>query len=417
MHRLAFVFALGLAGCGTCREVAAHREAFRAEMQTRSSHDAPHVRLEIPQAMIDAWSRDALRRLPTVPFDLPGRGDLGHALGRLAIEPRQMRVAVQRDGHARFDLDFDVKSGDRSLFGMQLGAVAPVRYDITKGTVEIELRADLFETIEPRLDANASNRLTDAILRSAPSALRAALRGTAQRVAREGIALLSRQAYPLLRRQVLTPLGTVARFKVSLPDAPIEALALSTVDGRWRVDAQLSLNARGLAPTPSGGQGMTMAISTEALANLGNWAVQRGHIPPRYTRDGKPSATGEFTPGFAWRSGPRPLKVHLWSADEHDASVCLHVRAGASPQVSLQKGKLAVRFEDGIIEEITGPPLITSALGLLGISTGAFEFTRSIASRSRIQLGSNTVDIAVTAAELNGDALTLELAVPKTPGI
>lgn len=416
MRRTVILLALALAGCGTCQQVAAHRESFRAEMEAATESDAPHVRLEIPQAVIDGWTRAALAQLPAVPFELPGLGDLGRYVDRLGIEPRQMRVAIQRDDAARFDLDFDVKSGGRALFGLQLGAVAPVRYDVAKGTLEIQLRADMFEAIAPRLDGNATARLTDALLQPVPAALRAPLRSTAQRVARDGVELLTRQAYTLLRRQVLTPLGTVARFRVTMPDLPIQGLALTTANGGWRVDARLPFSARGLGAAPLAGAGMKMAVSTEALAALGNWAMDRGKIPARYTREGKASTSGDFTAGFGWQSGARPLKVHLWTLEEQAAGICLHARAGASPIVALRNGKLEVGFEDGTIEEITGPPLISSALDLMGISTEAFEFTRSIATRSRIQLGRGAVDVALTGIELRGDALTLELATPKTPG-
>ena len=209
MRRTVILLAIALAGCGTCQQVAAHRESFRAEMEAATEGDAPHVRLEIPQAVIEGWTRAALAQLPAVPFDLPGLGDLGRYVDRLGIEPRQMRVAIQRDDAARFDLDFDVKSGGRALFGLQLGAVAPVRYDVAKGTLEIQLRADMFEAIAPRLDGNATARLTDALLQPVPAALRSPLRSTAVVIVTIPVAASMLAPVPVTEKVApsLSPLG------------------------------------------------------------------------------------------------------------------------------------------------------------------------------------------------------------------
>lgn len=417
MRIASITIALLLAGCGACQQVTAHRDAFRQQLEADAPDDTPHVRLQIPKPVIDGWTRRAIAALPTVPFEVPGLGDLGRYVDRLGIAPRQMRVALERDKAARFDLDLDIKSGNRALFGLQLGAVAPVRYDPAKGTLEIELRADMFESIAPRLDANATDRLTSALLDPVPSAFRGALRSTAQRAAQQGIDLLTRQAYSLLRAQVLTRLGTLARFEVQMPDLPLDAIALTTSGGAWMVDARLPFGARGLgARMPAApGDALQMAISTDALTALGNWAMDRGKIPGRYTRAGKADPNGDFTAGLGWQSGARPLKVHMWSA-EQQAGLCLHARAGASPLVSYREGKLDVGFEDGTIEEVTGPPLISSALDLMGISTEAFKFTRSIATRSTIKLGGSSVDLGLRAIELRGEALTLELTTSSAPG-
>lgn len=411
------VMGLWLAGCGACQQVAAHRDAFRSEMNRAAANDAPHIRLAIPGAMVEGWTRKAISRLPDVPVDLPGLGDLSRYVDALGLAPRSMRVALDRGDSARFDLDLDVKSGGQALFGLQLGAVAPVRYDAKKGTLQIALRADMFEKIAPRIDDGAVDRLSSALLSPVPSMLRGSLRPTAQRVAREGVAYLAAQAYGLLRRQVLTPLGELARFEFALPDVPLQGLALSTVGGQWVVDARLPFSAAGL-PTGRMGKssGLQMAVSTQALAQLGNWAMGRGEIPARYTREGKAAKGGEFEAGFGWQSGARPLKVHLWTAEVPQTGICLHARAGADPRVSLKQGKLSVGFDNGTIEEMTGPPLVSSALSLMGISTEAFAFTKTIATKTKIKLGDDSIGVEVKGLELSGDMLSIDLAAGGAPG-
>lgn len=417
MRFLLVLLAATLAGCGVCQQVAAHRDAFRNQMNQAPADSAPHIRLGIPNRLIDDWARRAVAGLPDVPVELPGLGELSRYVDRLKIDARSLRVALDRDESARFDLDLDVESGGRALFGLQLAAVAPVTYDPKRGTLRIALRADFFDQITPRLDEGAVDRLADALLRPVPSMLRSSLRTTARTVAREGIAYLTREAYRLLRSRVLTPLGEIAQFEFGMPDVPLQSLALTSQGGYWMLDARLPFSAAGLTTPPAAsGDGMSMAISTHALAHLGNWAMSRRDIPARYTREGKVQDDGEFEAGFDWDTGARPLKVHMWTAEIPQTGICLHARAGADPRVKFENGKLQVGFENGSIEDVTGPPLISNAMGLMGISSEAFAFTRTIATRTRLKLGGSTVDVEVTALELSGNQVRIELTTGATPG-
>lgn len=406
---------LTFVGCGTCQQVKAHREAFQAEMAREASSDAPHIRLRIPDAVVNGWTDKALGQLPDVPFDLPGLGQLSRYVESTGLSPRRMRVALDRDSAARVNLDLDVKIGSRRLFGLGMAATSPVQFDKAKGRLSFSIRADMFEKIQPKLDDGAADQLTNALLSPVPAALRGALRGTARTVARQGVEYLTRQAYSLLRSRVLTPLGEVARFSVAMPDVPLQALALTSETGQWVVDARLPFPVRGLG-APAKASGMQMAVSTEALAALGNWAMGKGHIPARYSSEGKAVDNGQFEAGFGWQSGARPLKVHMWTAEVPQTGICIHARAGADPSIALDKGKLKVGFENGTLEEITGPPLLSNAMDLMGISTEAFAFTKTIATNTKIRLGKSEVGVQVENISLDGSALRIGLALPDQPG-
>lgn len=410
--------ALLLLGCGACQQVAAHRQAFNEARQAQSAPGTAHIRLDIPQSMIDGWVDQTLNALPSAPFDLPGLGDLSRYVDRMGLDPRQMRVSISKDEAARFDLDLDIKMGNRALFGLQMAAVAPVTYNKAKNQLEISLRADMFEKIAPRLDDGAADKLTRALLHPVPSALRGVLRPTAQQVARQGVDMLTREAYRIVRRSVLTPLGELGRFSVSMPDVPLAGLTLTSAADRWSVSARLPMAAAGLraagaAPT---GSTLRMAVSTDALVALGNWAISQGKLPSRYTREGKATADGEFEAGFGWQSGPRPLKVNFWTAEVPQTGICLHAAAGADPSVRLNQGKLEVGFENGQIESVIGPPLLSNALDLLGVSSQAFEFTKSVATKAEFKLGKSKQQVALRALSLDGDAVTFDLGVPGRPG-
>ncbi len=409
--------ALGLSACGACQKVSSSRQTFLEAQQGGESSGGPHLSVEIPDALIRSWLDGAIRSLPGVSFDLPGLGDVGRYAGKFDFKARSLTVAIDRDDAARFDLDLDVKRGGSTLFGMRLAAAAPIVFDTQKGTMRIALRADLFEKVEPRIDDAAVGRLTDALYALVPSPARLVLSKSAvRRYATAGVEALARQTYGLIRRQLLTPLGEVAQFTVKMPAVPIAALSLSSVRGGWRVAARTTLAAQGLrlpAQIGAGADTVRVMISADTVAKLGNWAIARGDLPARYSRDGKADAKGELDGGMAWEGGARPLKALVWThaPEARQDGLCIAARAGADPVVSLDKGKLKVGFDNGQIEEVVGPPLLSVALDILGITEKVFDYTKTVATGTRLSLGKGSYAVELSRVALKSDAFTLDLKV------
>lgn len=413
---LLLLAALPLAACGPCHQIASHRDSFRAEAPAEA--DAAHLRLEIPEAMVDGWLTDAARALPVADFRLPGLGDLSRYLGRFSLATRRIAMKADRDDGVTFEIDFDLKDGNRTIFGMALGAKAPVQYDEKKRELRVSLRADLFDKVKPRLPGDAAGKLTDALYAQVPGIARGVLdKRTIGGLVNRAMDEIVDRAYALLRNEVLKPVGEIAAFKVTLPDVPIAGLALSSEKGgAVRLDIRSALPAAGLprsaASSKAAGDAIKMQVSTDFMVALGNWAMARGELPAQYDKDGKPQKDGPFTAGLDWNRGDRPLKVHLWQADAtKNSGICLRARAGGTPHVAWQEGNLSVGFDDARIEELEGPPFVSLAASVMGIGDRTFDYTKKVATATELSFGSGKQKVSLQSVRLDPSALLLELRV------
>ncbi|MDY0060480.1 MAG: hypothetical protein RBU45_11785 [Myxococcota bacterium] len=416
----------GLAGCAaTCQQVSSHRASFVQRLEAPPPDQRPQLQLEIPDRLLRRTFEQAIAALPVVGVQLPELGDVARHVGGFGIKARSLRATLQKDSAAQLDLDLDLQREGKGVFGLALGAVSPVQFDPATRRLTLPIRADLFEKVAPKIDVGAADGLTDALIAQLPAAVRplfprAALKAIAQR----SVDSLAQQAYTLVRRQLLTPLGELARFEVQLPDLPISGISLQSAPTGWLVGARTTLAARGL---PSGGvqaprpaatattpDRLRLSISSETVLALGNWAMGKGKLPGRYTLQGKADGQGDYLAGVGWVDGTRPLKAHLWSRPDSTAAktgVCLYARAAATPQVSFEGGRLEVGFTGGQVEEVIGPPLVSQALDLLGLTRQVFEFSKTVSSKTQLKLGrgSHTVELKSAAWRNEGLALDFEL--------
>ena len=420
MRTTSLLLAALLAGCGACARVDSHQAAFR--QAAPAAPTGPHISIDIPKKLVDRGLDAAIDALPTADYRLPGLGDVGRYLGKYSVAARSLSLSADVDDGVAFDLDFDIKGGNRALLGMELRAVAPVEYDRKSGKAIIKLRADMFEKVKPKLPGNALDTLTNGIYAEMPSVARALLnKRTVRRVVSGALDEIVDQAYTLLRNRVLKPIGEIARFEVDLPSSvPIAGLGLHAGrGGDLRLDVRTTLAAAGLAKgnpksRPSG-ERLRLRMSTDAVAALGNWAMGKGHIPARYNQQGKPQKGGAFTAGVDWKQGARPLKVNMWSRSETAKNgLCMRVLAGAKPKVSYAGGKLAVGFEGGKVEEVD-PPVVQFALDVMGVTEQVFGYTKTFASGTQMRLGPKRYGVLVRSAKLDTRTLQMELDLGSAP--
>lgn len=399
-----------LAGCGVCGQVQQHRAAFEDRLAGSNEGHAAHLRLTIPEKEIRGWERRAVSALPPAFMSVPGLGDMGRHLSRLELIPRSVTLDSTEE-QLRVAVDVDVKRGQEVLFGLEFNAKAPTHYDSARGRLSIDVEADLFESVKPRLQGDAIASFRRAMLRGVPQPIARLLpKKRLDRLAKKAVEHVLATAYETLRGRVLRRIGTLTSFALEFPRLPLAAIRLTTQRKQWIVDVQTTLSAPGLGPvTEDRGKRIRLDVSTFAMAQIGNWAMREGHIPSRYTPQGRASTQGAFTAGVAWTQADRPLKVHLWTAAPEQADVCVRVKAGGEARLAYANKKLAVHFTEGHLEEAVGPPLFESALDILGITDRVFDFTRVIAVDSKLKLGGAPVPLKVESAALTGNRISFEL--------
>lgn len=426
------IFAASAAvGCGPqCGLIQTEHDTFMARaVEGKPAGRGSHLRLALPMRALTSSVDRAFTRMKSADMDLPGLGDLGRFVPtKLGLTPRKILVSLDKDDAAKVGLDFDIKYSGRTLFGMDLAARAPIQYDRERGKMRFSIRADLFEKIRPRLDDEAETSLTNTLWDLVPGPARLVVgKADVGRIAHRAITALAEQAYELLRDEVLRDLGEITSFEVDFPDIPLAGLSLTSIGGTQgflRMDARLDLPVeRGLpdddaelekamaeisrGQAPAQGELIEVAVSTEAVVALANWGIVKGKVPGRYGNDGKPAEAGPLRVGAAWGGAERPLKVHVWSLDL--PGMCMSALAGATPQVSWEKGKLKVGVADSRIENFNGPKLLQFAMDLTHVGEGIFDFTKEISTDTDIGIGGDGWRLGLDSVRLDGQIFRLRL--------
>ncbi|MEE2756549.1 MAG: hypothetical protein VYA30_07795 [Myxococcota bacterium] len=371
------ILALNL-GCGSCQVVQENRDEFLAQRQLQEADRGHHVLVSIPKRLFENGVDRAFGAIPDMPVALTGFGAVGQYVDGLSLRPKELAFDFDRSSNLKLGLNLDAFYGRSRLFGIQLKAVVPVIYDRKTQTMTLVVRYDVFEQVEPSLSRGAADNLTRAIRSKIPSLARQlvstnTLRGYVQK----NLSRLLRDFYPVVRQTMLKPMGEIVRFKFKVPDLPVERITLISSQNDLVFGIRTSLKAKGL-PTPKrvvNTRTVRFSISTDMVASLGNQAIDDGRIPAQYNANGRPTSDGAYTAGFAWTRTNHPLKVKLWNLEPKTLPACIYVQAGARPTVSLKGKKLKFGFRDGRIEEVLGPPLISEALDVLGISKRVFSLT------------------------------------------
>jgi len=313
---LMLLTSIQLAGCGACQRVAESRAQFLEEQATPQSGRGHHIVIQVPKGMIDRTLKTTERTLPKVSFRLPGLGDLGQYVGRLTLDPKKLSLDIDRNQSVRLGVALDVGYNRRVLFGLKLQAEAPVKYNANTGVMEIIVPHDLFKNVEPVFSDGAITNLAKMLRGELPQIARPLFpMSTVKRGAKKAISALSKNVYRMVRKEVLTPMGEMVRFRFQLPKLPIERATLRSDRNGWSIGLRTTLPGDGiknaLATVPS--SRVRVSVATSMLASIGNWGMETGALPSTFNRAGKAKKNGEFVAALGWRSDPRPLQVRLWT--------------------------------------------------------------------------------------------------------
>jgi hypothetical protein len=415
----ALVVALAAWGCGsTCRDIAARRAALAG----RPVGPGPHGQLRVPMARANEVLAASLAAQPVekevgpellgdlAPIALPIR------LPTLIARVDEVVMVPARPGRIGFAVRIQVREGDRAITALALRTeVAPelVR-DGAAARLEIGLRPDSLVGAALELGPEANRQLADAIAGWLPESVRRRVpRFVLERGARELAPRLTGIVYKALRATLLARLGEVTRLRLGLPALPIaraEVRSASTSGGdALEVDLVTDLPVRsGLAERrDDSGGAIQLRLSGSAVAEIGNWAIDSGHLPRRYTRNLQPRPDGDYRPVFDWVGARyrRPLVIHIFQ----ERGGCSSFEVGVRPEVSIARGTLLVALRDREIQSVRGPVALQVGAWLKSLVSRAADTSRRIAASTRLEAGGRRFDTRVTRAVLAGDEVVFDL--------
>ena len=394
-----------------CEEMAADRRAFFSRRALPALE--PHATIYLPFAVADRLIAQRLGALHPVgsPVTLPGR--IGRFLGSFQLVPRRLTMRPAPSDRLGLRLELDLVAGDTSLLAMRMDLDARPQVDSARRTLRVALRAEDVREVRPTLAPGAAKQLASEIRSRLPSVAKAV-------VSEEEIAMLARSSTEylgghlgslLIDSGLLGQLGEVTGFSVDIPIVRVSRVTLHSVKangGGLMVGVFTDLPASGVPisePTPGHAELVQIRLSADALAELGNLALVSGLLPRRYDDAMHPKKDGDFTPGFGWVAGPRPLKIFAWRLK----SPCLRARIGADPVVTVTGGQLAVGIEHGEVEAVRGAALVRARVWLKRVGADAIHFTRRTIASARISIAGAPLGGRIQSAAYRNGTFAVDL--------
>jgi hypothetical protein len=213
-----------------------------------------------------------------------------------------------------------------------------------------------------------------------------------------------------LRQTVLERLGDITQVRVRLPDVPIAKTELRSTDRALIVDITTDLPVRrGLAAGGEGDVEFGLRMSGSTVAELANWAIDKGHAPQWYDRNIKPQAAGEFRPRFDYLAEDRAHPFKVYSFQERGG--CPYFRVGVSAKVAVEGANLKGTMTDQQLEKKVANPLVEVLAWTKYFLIGGFDRSRKVAAHTQLAVGTRTMKTQITKAAIVEDELRFSLAV------
>ena len=300
------------------------------------------------------------------------------------------------------------------ILTMTLRGKSPLQMDKKAKKLRLQVRADQFNKASLKLGDGAEKSLRKAIRKQIPKELRRLIpKKELLKFVKRSLKMISDDGYPIIRKNILKPLGTLAKLEWSLPDYPVARMALKVSKEAWRIGLWTDIKADGLgAKAMSSGLaknsvGARLYISAPWIAAAGNWAMSTGKMPSRFNRKGEPKADGVAKATMTWKSGKkvkRPLKVHLFAGAgvgvQKSLDMCLYARAGINPDLKIVSGKLKVNAQ-GKLEKVEGNKFVKRAVNLSGIGKRTLEWHHKASAPSSMRVGGSKMPLNWINVALN----------------
>ncbi len=406
-----FLFA-SLTACGGCPKAQKAWDAAKAV--PKKTKAGPHWMLEVQ-------TKEIHKKLSA------GKDKKNYAKSKLKLKSPIPNFSLPS---IKFELsDFQwVVDGDQGILKVKVSAMmkrmeilsltlkgkSPLQMDKKAKKLRLQVRADQFNKASLKLGDGAEKSLRKAIKKQIPKELRGLIpKNKLIKFVKKSLKMISDEGYPLIRKNILKPLGTLAKLEWGLPDYPIDRIAIKVTDEAWRIGLWTEIKADGL-----GGKAMShgvakntvgarLFISSPWIAAAGNWAMSVGKMPARFNRKGEPKANGEAKAAMTWNAGAkvkRPLKIHLFAGAgaglQKELDMCLYARAGVNPNLKIVGGALKVNAE-GKLEKVEGNKFVKKAVNLSGIGKRTLEWHHKASAPSSMQVGGSKMPLTWLNVALN----------------
>jgi hypothetical protein len=300
----------------------------------------------------------------------------------------------------------------KEILTLTLRGDSPLHLDKKAKKLRLQVKADQFKKASLRLGDGAEKALKKAVMRQIPKELRGFIpKKELVKFVKKALKIISDEGYPMIRKNILSPLGTIAKLEWALPNYPISKMAINVSDDVWRIGLWTDIKADGLGKKAmkrgigKNQAGARLLISAPWVAAAGNWAMSTGKLPSKFDRNGQPSKKGKAKARMTWKAGQkvkRPLKIHLWAGTQKRLDLCLYARAGINPRLKISDGTLKMNAE-GKLERVEGNPLVKTAVNLSGVGERTLQWHHQSSKPSAMNIGGSNMPLRWLNVSLNRD--------------
>lgn len=405
------LFVVGTAtACGPpCKQIAARKTVLQ---QVAPDQSRPHVQLIIPMDRLNRLLAQNLSPVPP-PVELqPALTALAMTTG-ITVEARRVRVVPARAGYVGFQIELGLTGSPVTSMTVDAEVKPAIVHGKYGPQLTIGFGADTVRQVRPQLAPRIIDELTDVLARRLPKAVTSRVpRLVLREAARRLVPYLSEQGFALLRSQLFDRLGQLTRIHIDLPDAPFARVQSATInhpERALRIDLFTSLPVeQGLAPERAPGKVRGTArlrVANATITAAANWAIATGRLPQRYGSDLKPSPTGEYVPVLQWRTGARPLAVHVFRT----SGSCSYVRAAVKPTLRLEGERVVAGYDDREYEQVEGPALLKLGVWLKKWLEWFGYKSRKVAASASLEIGGRRIDGRVVRLKLGPRELGIDV--------
>lgn len=395
-------------GCGSrCHEVQRARTALAHAGAPDRTAD---VRVSVPLDRANELIAELLRAEPLeAPIDVPDLGPI-EVMTTLRARLRDVRVQPGGPDKLRFAIRLEIRDDERTLTTLGLVTeVAPqLERDSDGAMLAIGFGPENLLSVKPELGRDASRALTDAVTRALPGPIRDRVpRVIIETAVNKLTTHLTDGAYRALQATLLKRVGEVTRVKLRLPDVPITKWTSHSTESVLTVELVTDLPVRhGLVTAATEPTEITVAIAGSAVAELANWAIDKGHAPRWYNRVIQPKTDGDFRPQFDYIVGARnPFKVYSFQ----ERNGCSYFRIGVRASIAMKGEQLEATALDRDLEHSAANPVVEVAGWVKYFLVGALDRSKRVATHTRLAIGSRILETRVVDAAIQNDEVRFAL--------
>jgi hypothetical protein len=411
------VAVVALAGCaGPCAEVAAERKALAA--RTASPTAAPHAAVRVPFALANQLIAGVLDAPPKVPIHLDGLGPLEHFVSGLYAKPREIALAPAAAGRVQLVTTIEIGDGSGELVTVHARADVTAVLSREPGHLFVTIAVPPDQASKLRLDLGprAVDQLGDALAQRLPAIARDHVpKPVIDRVAAAVVEQLVEHGYSLGQGLLLRSIEDRMRVRIELPDLPADRVVMTSIgDTALELAVYTTLPVRDGLPAEVApmGDGVDIRIAGSAAAELVNWGVAHGELPPRYSRELKPQQGGEWIPYIDWRPGDaRPLVVHMFKVD----GGCGHFISALQPHIELVGDKLDSWTTNQTLERADTYFALEVLARLSELFASGTSGRKHTASTLKIAIAGREVSARLTYAQVTARELHVAVALALGP--